>query len=187
MWYLPNTQTANSLADRNNQVAVQRQDCRAAQTSCDLNGGCSTLPHLAATIFTQAARHGRNQSQSDVVGAVAHGVNQYHLPRPYQPNPPNKKITTTMIKSVFVSMAVPSSTFAAPRGGIRMWTAVGGDISRCFGVVSGSENTPPPASKGWIHRRGSRPGLALRASKGQVGEWSLERASPSLVPYPRIE
>jgi len=33
---------------------------------------------------------------------------QYQRPRPYHPKPPNKKITTTMIKSVFVSMAVLS-------------------------------------------------------------------------------
>jgi hypothetical protein len=38
---------------------------------------------------------------------------QYHRPRPYQPNPPNRNITTTMIKSVFVSMVLLSSIFAA--------------------------------------------------------------------------
>src|ERR1700690_629000 len=32
-------------------------------------------------------------------------------PPPYQPNPPNKNITTTMIKSVFVSIVVLSVNF----------------------------------------------------------------------------
>jgi hypothetical protein len=40
---------------------------------------------------------------------------QYQRPRPYQPNPPNKNITTTMINSVFVSMAMLSNFFGAIR------------------------------------------------------------------------
>jgi hypothetical protein len=43
------------------------------------------------------------------------GLSQYQRPRPYHPNPPHKKMTTTMIKSVFVSIAVLSLVLVASR------------------------------------------------------------------------
>src|ERR1700722_17275891 len=72
---------------------------------------------------------------------------QYHRPRPYQPNPPNKNITTTMIKSVFVSIVVLSVNFrAVPCDRFRTSSTLEKDIAA---VLAGHQDRkilfPPPS------------------------------------------
>src|SRR5277367_1133598 len=70
---------------------------------------------------------------------------QYHRPRPYQPNPPNKNITTTMIKSVFVSIVVLSVNFrGVPCDRFRTSSTLEKDIAAVLAVHQDRKILYPP-------------------------------------------
>ena len=88
---------------------------------------------------------------------------QYHRPRPYQPNPPNKNITTTMIKSVFVSIVVLSVNFrGVPCDRFRTSSTLEKDIAAVLAVHQDRKILYPPAIGApiWSAYPSSRPHCA---------------------------
>ena len=99
----------------------------------DVRLGCSRM---------EAASPARLTSKRDSEGGR---YPQYHRPRPYQPNPPNKNITTTMIKSVFVSIVVLSVNFRrVPCDRFRTSSALEKDIAAVLAVHQDRKILYPP-------------------------------------------
>src|SRR3984957_9689001 len=77
---------------------------------------------------------------------------QYHRPRPYQPNPPNKNITTTIIKSVFVSIFVLSVNFrGVPCDRFRTSSTLEKDIAAVLAVHQDRKILYPPPISGRLY------------------------------------
>lgn len=128
---------------------------------------------LTGAILTKVSEAPLRSQSIGHDGAIEHSVNQYHRPRPYQPNPPNRNITTTMIKSVFVSMVVLSKIFAAPCDGIRMSTATGGDIAAALRLHQDRKILHLPLLEAPVSAAYSSSGRSQNSRNGASDLWAL--------------